>query len=632
MSREASSTLIDLTGPAMTKQIMGFARFVRAGRVLAATAVAASLMVGASGAEAIPLIRGLGGPADFGANALHYNDDESSSRINVSGAFPFGLRFFGGTFTDLFVNNNGNITFGGALSTYTPNPFPVANQRMIAPWWGDVDTRGMGRPMRNNVYWDIRPGQFTVTWHLVGYFNSHDDLQNSFQMILRPAPSCGNGDFDVEFRYEQCQWTTGDASGGTGGFGGTPAQAGFDAGDRTNFFALPGSRTMAVLNLCTTSNVGQPGRWIFQIRGGELPCLGSGDPCSTGLYGACAQGTIQCRGGRPFCAPDNIPRVERCDGVDNDCDGMTDEGDRMAPPTMPPLNPDAGMWMPDASSADGSTSLPDAMGGGDAAMEPDAVADSGVVIPPVCPRLGDVCARGRCVPGCVEGACFGDQTCTTDSVCVETSCLNVNCPAGQICRSGSCVDPCMGVTCPAPTTCRFGVCEDLCQGVTCEALQVCREGRCVAGCQCVGCAVNEVCQPNGTCLPQACIGAMCDPGDICDARGRCVNPCSGATCPEGQSCDRTARRCVNNAPPGPEPTVDSGTSFGDDAGERDGSAADAAMMDASADGGADPGQVLRRGCACRAPASAPSGNGGLALLAMLGAAATVLSRRRAARR
>ena len=54
--------------------------------------------------------------------------------------------------------------------------------------------------------------------------------------------------------------------------------------------------------------------------------------------------------------------------------------------------------------------------------------------------------------------------------------------------------------------------------------------------------------------------------------------------------------------------------------------------DASADGGADPGQVLRRGCACRAPASAPSGNGGLALLAMLGAAATVLSRRRASRR
>ncbi|MFO0557974.1 MAG: nidogen-like domain-containing protein [Polyangiales bacterium] len=622
----------------MTQQTKRSTGWLRAGRALAATVAAVAMTVVAGReAEAIPLIRGLGGPADFGTNELYYNDDGSSSVINVAGAFPFGLTFFGRTFRELYVNNNGNITFGGPLSTYTPAPFPVANQRMIAPWWGDVDTRGMGRPARNGVYWDIRPGQFTVTWYLVGYFSSHDDLQNSFQMILRPAPSCGSGDFDVEFRYERCQWTTGDASGGSGGFGGTPAQAGFDAGDRVNFFALPGSRMMSVLNLCTTSNVGEPGRWLFQIRGGELPCLGSGDPCSTGLYGACARGTVQCRSGRPYCAPDNIPRVERCDGVDNDCDGTTDEADREPPPVVPPRDPDAGVWMPDAAapgdaSTDASMSLPDAMGGSsDAAMAADAAADGGAVVPRICPRNGDVCVAGNCVTGCVEGACFGDQTCTAQNACVETTCLNVNCPTGQTCRGGMCVDPCAGVMCPAPTTCRFGTCQNLCEGVTCEALQVCREGRCVAGCQCVGCAAGEVCQMDGTCTPQLCVGAMCDPGDLCDSRGRCVNPCEGATCPAGQTCDRTQRRCVDVAPPGPEPIVDSGVAPPDDAA---GATEDGGMtvMDASAGDAGGGGGLRRPGCACRAPASAPNGNGGLALVAMMAGAAAVMARRRSARR
>ena len=39
------------------------------------------------------------------------------------------------------------------------------------------------------------------------------------------------------------QWTTGDASGDSGGLGGTPTQAGFDAGDRTRSFSHPDSQT-----------------------------------------------------------------------------------------------------------------------------------------------------------------------------------------------------------------------------------------------------------------------------------------------------------------------------------------------------------------------------------------------------
>ena len=82
-----------------------------------------------------------------------------------------------------------------------------------------------------------------------------------------------NGDFDIEFRYDRLEWTTGDASGGTDGLGETQAQAGFDAGNLEDFFTLPGSRTENVLNLQNTTNVegGEPGFWSFAIRNGSTP-------------------------------------------------------------------------------------------------------------------------------------------------------------------------------------------------------------------------------------------------------------------------------------------------------------------------------------------------------------------------
>src|SRR5204863_42584 len=82
---------------------------------------------------------------------------------------------------------------------------------------------------------------------------------------------CGSGDFDVEFRYNTCEWETGDASDGMGGFGGTQAQAGFDAGNGMDFVEIMGSRLPGIANhLCTSSNVGMPGIWRFAVRGGGV--------------------------------------------------------------------------------------------------------------------------------------------------------------------------------------------------------------------------------------------------------------------------------------------------------------------------------------------------------------------------
>jgi hypothetical protein len=75
------------------------------------------------------------------SSALPRNDDGSSSAAIGLG---FDLRFFGASYSQVWVNNNGNVTFDGPLSVYTPTPISSAGVRMIAPFWADVDTRNTG--------------------------------------------------------------------------------------------------------------------------------------------------------------------------------------------------------------------------------------------------------------------------------------------------------------------------------------------------------------------------------------------------------------------------------------------------------------------------------------------------------
>ncbi len=234
-----------------------------------ATLGAAFMFIGtSSNAQAAGLILdGFGGSAGFGELALERNDDGSSNQLNL----PFQINFFGETFNNFYINNNGNLTFRSPLSTFTPDPFPIANQPIIAPYWADVDT---SCGLCGEVYVaSPNPDTVVVTWNNVGYYAANNDKTNTFQTVLRNRSDTGAGNFDIEYRYGQLQWTTGDASGGTDGLGGTPAQAGFDAGDNTNFLTLPGSRTSEVLNLQNLSNLltPVPGLWSFAIRSGELP-------------------------------------------------------------------------------------------------------------------------------------------------------------------------------------------------------------------------------------------------------------------------------------------------------------------------------------------------------------------------
>jgi len=124
---------------------------------------------------------------------LAANDDESTGLVSHNLDGPGGINLFGTISTQLFVNNNGNVTFTNPLSTFTPSAFSSFGSPIIAPFFADVDTRGGGglTTYGNDVY--NGHSAFIVNWPGVGYYNSQADKLNIFQLILTDRSDTARG-------------------------------------------------------------------------------------------------------------------------------------------------------------------------------------------------------------------------------------------------------------------------------------------------------------------------------------------------------------------------------------------------------------------------------------------------------
>jgi hypothetical protein len=186
------------------------------------------------GIGAVVVTTGGGNAANVG-DASGRNDDGFRGPISLG----FTLPFFGADRTQFFANNNGNISFNDGISAFTPTGPQGAPQPIISPFFADVDTRGLLSGVMH-LRTDI-PNEIIVTWDNVGYFNSHDDKLDAFQLVVRgPGFAVPAGEGNIGFFYKNMQWETGDASSGSGGFGGTPAAVGFGDG-ASNGKVLQGS-------------------------------------------------------------------------------------------------------------------------------------------------------------------------------------------------------------------------------------------------------------------------------------------------------------------------------------------------------------------------------------------------------
>lgn len=174
-------------------------------------------------------------PFTDGAPPYYRNDDGSTNAL----ALPFNFCLWGQNYSSVYINTNGNISFGAPYSTYSPDSFPSSSFQMIAPFWADVYLIYPSPPGSNVVIYKIQPHYMIVQWDSVAYYSGEDSIYDSFQVIISDGtdPIIPHGN-NVSFAYRKMQWTTGNASLGVGGFGGYPATVGANEGDDVRYVQI----------------------------------------------------------------------------------------------------------------------------------------------------------------------------------------------------------------------------------------------------------------------------------------------------------------------------------------------------------------------------------------------------------
>ena len=232
--------------------------------------------------------------------------------------------------------------------------------------------------------------------------------------------------------------------------------------------------------------------------------------------------TCEATGLTPCIGPP--PSAEKCDGIDNNCNGKTDEGtcDDTKACTADACDP--------SKAKDGKEGCVHNL------LQGPCDADG-----TVCTE-SDACKDGICVPGPAKN-CDDGNPCTIDACDAAAGCTVTNddgkacdadgnpCTAGDACNAGKC-EP------GAPKKCLSG---DACIDAKCDPLS----GQCKLKAKPEGapCDDNSSCTTTDGCKGGSCAGVIinCDDGnactiDACKADKGCVSQQSTSPCSDGSAC------------------------------------------------------------------------------------------------
>jgi Ca2+-binding RTX toxin-like protein len=213
------------------------------------------------------LISGLGGTAGYGENTFSTasgrtgNLDDGSINVSLSSVFgASGINLYGTTYTSVFVNTNGLLTFGSAEPAYTSAALTTLGQPSVAPFWTDIDISKGGE-----IYWDLdaSTGRLIVTWLNVAPYSGTGT--NSFQAVLT---NLGGGDVSIDYIYGSIGFVNGGFGNATVGISnGTSSQTLVEGSGVATFLA-----TYAGNDFDTQDPAGI---WSTAYGGGQ-PFLGDG--------------------------------------------------------------------------------------------------------------------------------------------------------------------------------------------------------------------------------------------------------------------------------------------------------------------------------------------------------------------